>query len=341
MKSGLEAQPLTSGSNRKGSPADRSIILLGGIVPALVDGQCWCPSAWVHVWMEAVMGRRYPGAASHSSKQWGVMAVWQQGDQDKQHPCAFSGLWGLPEVLPQLTGKYNLMSKTLMVGSWGHWKNKAVSQMWDAAMAKVISGGAGGEGEATEAISPQKSAGWCLTCLLEEAAVLLLPELSTERHDYHTTHQQPHHSELRGGLFPKSVTQYYAMYQVSVMLMASFVLFLRKFGLRSPEHLQPWGSTNLCHAPAVCTNVIPPKTLIPPQNVILAACHPTAPKELASFHKCCEPCKQCRLLAFLSPERRATLNYYYFFYYYFFCLSAASKAQICQIYFPCKLFLHN
>lgn len=303
-----------------------------------------CMSGWRLWWVGGTWGCQSP------QKTMRVMAVRQQGDQDKQHPCAFSGLWGLPEVLPQLTGKYNLMSKTLLVGSSGHWKNKAVSQMWDAAMAKVISGGAEGEGEATEAISPRKSAGWCLTCLLEEAAVLILPELSTERHDYHTTHQQPHHSELRGGLFPKSVTQYYAMYKVSVVLMASFVLFLRKFGLRSPEHLQPWGSTNLCHAPAVCTNVIPPKTLIPPQNVILAAWDPTAPKELASFHKCYEPCKQCRLLAFLSPARRAILIYYYYYYLSFCSIKSPNMSDLFSMqivfaqlgkYWTSKFFLVN
>lgn len=78
-------------------------------------------------------------------------------------------------------------------------------------MVLFLFGETGGKREMAEEISPQKSAVWGLTCLLEEAAVSLLPELSTERCDYHQTHQQPHHSGPRGGLFPKTITQYYAM----------------------------------------------------------------------------------------------------------------------------------
>lgn len=52
--------------------------------------------------------------------------------------------------------------------------------------------------------------------------------------------------------------------------------------------------------------------------------------------QCCQLCKCCShhskgLLAFWSPTR---IPKYVF-------LSAASKAQVSQIYFPCKLLLHN
>jgi len=59
-------------------------------------------------------------------------------------------------------------------------------------MAVFLSGEAGGERETTEAVSPQKPAGWGVMCRLEEAAAWLLPDLSTERCDYHQTHQRNH-----------------------------------------------------------------------------------------------------------------------------------------------------
>lgn len=170
-----------------------------------------------------------------------------------------------------------------------------------------------------EAISPQKSAGWFLMWLLEEAVVMLFLEKDTERHDYHPAHQQPHHLVSRGGSFPKSIEQYYAMCWASGVLMDNSVVFFWKFGLRSHEHPHlrgsmppqsccPWLMQGRASTSCVHKLVLPPKIPIPSPNMIPAACHPLAPKEIACFCRRCEPCKCCELLAFLSLARRAVLK---------------------------------
>lgn len=143
-------------------------------------------------------------------------------------------------------------------------------------------------------------------------------EKDTEKHDYHPAHQQPHHLVSRGGWFPKSVAQYYAICWVSGVLMDKFAVFW-EFGLRSydrphlrgsilPQSCCPWLMQGTKSTSCVRRLVLPPKIPIPSQNVIPAACHPLAPKEIACFCRCCEPCKCCRLLVFLSLARRAVLK---------------------------------
>lgn len=62
---------------------------------------------------------------------------------------------------------------------------------------------------------------------------------------------------------------------------------------------------------------------VPPEKLVCAASLANAAVVTA---------KDCRL--FEAPQEGLSQNM-------FFTLSAASKAQVCQIYFPCKLFLHN
>lgn len=76
--------------------------------------------------------------------------------------------------------------------------------------------------------------------------------------------------------------------------------------------------------------------LVPPENMTPAECPVVASEKRACAvswaNAAVVTAKDCWLSE--APQEGLSPNM-------FFTLSAASKAQVCQIYFPCKLFLHN
>lgn len=104
-----------------------------------------------------------------------------------------------------------------------------------------------------------------------------------------------------------------------------------------PTHAQTQFLPDTCLQPGADQLCKKGSALVPPENVTPAVCPTMGSEMLAWFANAVNSANAAVITAkdcwlFEAPQESQNMS---------FPLSAASKAQVSQIYFPCKLLLHN